>query len=300
MPSIKARIVRYFIQRNNHPTFESPENLNRRIKERRLTDTHKPPERLNSRVTITSHITPSNHTVYNVVAKSAESKPAARILYIHGGAWVFEIGEPHWDFIANIAERTKATVTVPIYPLAPEHKVAEMYDMLQPIYDELAAAKDDAPFWVMGDSAGGTFSIALTQLALQQGKPIAQKMAVFSPGVDCTLVNPHLHLKAKTDPWLDTPGLVEALRHLAGDVKRDDLRMSPIYGPLEKLPKTLIFIASDDLLEPDEELFVEKAKEKGVDIDVVRGPDMLHVWIALPTPEAAVAQDQLFEWLKKE
>jgi acetyl esterase/lipase len=43
-------------------------------------------------------------------------------VYLHGGAYVLEfIPRLHWPAIARLANLLGRTVTVPIYPLAPEH-----------------------------------------------------------------------------------------------------------------------------------------------------------------------------------
>ncbi|KAM3511551.1 hypothetical protein MY11210_004837 [Beauveria gryllotalpidicola] len=60
----------------------------------------------------------------------------ARILYIHSGSFIFELSPLYWDFVLVLARKLGARVTVPVYPLAPEHKPAAMYDMLQPLYDK--------------------------------------------------------------------------------------------------------------------------------------------------------------------
>lgn len=301
MPTLKARIVKLVMRMFYRPMFDTPESLMKAVEKSRRTTKPDPPPCIRDRVDITES-TVSGRTVYHVTPKSAKVT-SARIMYLHGGAFVFEIVDLQWKLIANLAQRLNATVEVPIYPLAPEHTLTEVYDFLQPIYDEMASASTTAtnddipPFWAMGDSAGGTLSLGLTQMALQQGKPVADKLAVFSPAIDCTMVNPELHVKAKTDPWLNIPGLMEALRLLMGDIRRDDFRLSPLFGPIEGLPPMLMLIAEDDLLGPDEEIFAAKAKEKGVDIEVFRGQGMIHAWIGADIlHEAHVAQDKVVEW----
>src|SRR5881275_163540 len=43
------------------------------------------------------------------------------IIYTHGGGYVNALGNTHWEIIRALLEATGASVTVPIYPLAPEH-----------------------------------------------------------------------------------------------------------------------------------------------------------------------------------
>lgn len=49
--------------------------------------------------------------VYEVRPRRIESR--LRLLYLHGGAYVFQIGRYHWSLIGELAERLGAAVTVP-------------------------------------------------------------------------------------------------------------------------------------------------------------------------------------------
>lgn len=236
--------------------------------------------------------------VFHATAKGG-GPVEANILYIHGGSFIFDIDPLHWQFIAMLAKKLQARVTVPAYPLAPEHKLPQAYDMLQPLYDQMAAATDGLPFWVFGDSAGGTYTIGLTQRALDAGKPTATRLVPISPCVDGTMTNPDLFVTAiEKDPWLALPGVSETLRLVLGDLKRDDHRISPIYGTLKGLPPMFITMGTDDMLCPDEKLFVAKAKENGCVVEDVTGEGLIHVWSILPIPEAEAVQKRIFAWLK--
>ena len=50
---------------------------------------------------------------------------ARRILYLHGGCYVFEIAPQHYRFCALLAKKLDATVSIPVYPLAPETGASE-------------------------------------------------------------------------------------------------------------------------------------------------------------------------------
>lgn len=298
MPSWRARLLKYYVRWYFRPTYESPENLRLQIKRRRETDHHEPPMRIRDRVEVTRSES-GGFPVYEVAPKDYGHMDAtARILYLHGGAFVFEIMEAHWDMIANLADRLQAKVTVPIYPLAPERKLVDIYAMIQPIYDDMATECKCGPFWVMGDSCGATLAIGLTQHALLARKVTAERMVLICPAMDCTLTNPCLHVKARTDPWLALPGIMDSLRLFKGDIYREDYRVSPLYGPIAGLPSTMLLIAGDDLLGPDAEIFAQKAIEHNVDIHVHRGDQMVHVWAIISViPEGKRAQDEIVAWL---
>ncbi|MFL5439071.1 MAG: hypothetical protein ACJ79W_07935, partial [Myxococcales bacterium] len=54
--------------------------------------------------------------VLTLLPKPAPS--AWHIVYTHGGGYVNALGKTHWEIIRALLEATRASVTVPIYPLA--------------------------------------------------------------------------------------------------------------------------------------------------------------------------------------
>ncbi|TKB25723.1 MAG: alpha/beta hydrolase, partial [Mesorhizobium sp.] len=79
-----------------------------------------------------------------------------------------------------------------------------------------------------------------------------------------------------------------------------DWRISPVYGDLSVLPKTLLLTGSRDLLTPDNLIFAEKARAAGVEIEVVHEQGMFHVWPLIDMPEARRARDSIVAFLTNE
>ena len=80
-------------------------------------------------------------------------------------------------------------------------------------------------------------------------------------------------------------------------IDRSDWHISPLYGDLSVLPKTLLLTGSHDLLSPDNLIFAEKARAAGVEIDVVYEEGMFHVWPLIDMPEARRASDSIVAFL---
>ncbi|KAF7557192.1 hypothetical protein G7046_g6106 [Stylonectria norvegica] len=299
MPSIRSYLLTWFVWFRFKGTWQSAEAIRKRVAYDRATTSYAPPPHLRKRFTIDETDT-YGFPVYHVAPKSKSQSPTkARILYLHGGGFVFEIMPEHWALVAKLAERLDAVVTVPIYPLGPETLVLNMYDAVQPLYNEMAAAEVETPFWVMGDSAGGCMTFVLTQQALKAGVPAASRMVSITPVMDSSLTNPELHEVAERDPWLGIPGIEEVTRLICPDEDTKDPRISPIYGELSNLPPLLVLGASEDMLMPDARKVVEMAREKGRQAEFFFGQGMVHVWPLLPIPEAAKAMDKIVEWLEE-
>ena len=111
-----------------------PRRLHRWIRWARQRENHRPPLDLDGRFDIAAR-TVAGFPVYEVRPRRIESR--LRLLYLHGGAYVFQITSYHWNLIAELAERLGATVTVPIYPIAPEHGFHEIFGMVMEVYREL-------------------------------------------------------------------------------------------------------------------------------------------------------------------
>jgi acetyl esterase/lipase len=114
-----------------------------------------------------------------------------------------------------------------------------------------------------------------------------------------SLANPEVFEFAKFDPWLAIPGGLEAIRLYAPGMERTDWRISPVYGELSVLPKTLLLTGTRDILHPDCLVFVKRAREAGVEVELVAEPGMIHVWPLIDMPEALHARDRIVRFLRE-
>src|SRR5690242_2938616 len=77
------------------------------------------------------------HLIWTVAPRE---KPSGKhVIYLHGGAYVNSFASQHWELISKLVQATHCTVTAPNYPHAPEHFVHDVFALLLPLYDELAA-----------------------------------------------------------------------------------------------------------------------------------------------------------------
>jgi acetyl esterase/lipase len=294
MPSLKSHVVAAVLRYSRKRAFASAENLNRWIAASRIWQNHAPPAQLAQRLHIESR-TVSGFPVYDV--RPNGETDSLRILYLHGGAYVFEITRYHWRLIAEMADRLGARVTVPIYPIAPEHEFDTMFGMVMDVYRAMLAETPAQDIAFMGDSAGGNMAVVMTMMAALEALPSPGRHVLISPGLDMTLANDEVWRLAPLDPWLDIPGGIEAIRLYAPGIDVSDWRISPLYGDLSVLPKTLLLTGTRDLLTPDNLIFAERARCRGVDVELLVGPGMFHVWPLIEMPEARSARDRIVAFL---
>lgn len=292
MPSLKARFLAFFLRLTAKKSFATVEGLHRRLGEARKTQDHRPPEKIRERLTISEHMV-DGHVVYEAQPKSGAS--GKRLLYLHGGAHLFEITPYHWGLIAELAERLGSQVTVPIYPLGPEHTFPKNYDMATQVYRSVLAEAPDAS--IVGDSAGGNMAAVLCMMAAENGWPLPNSLVLLSPGIDMSASGPDVEAYAKRDPWLALPGIKEAVRLYAPEMEPTDWRISPINGDLSVLPPTLAFCGTEELLYPIMSKFLAKARAAGVPIEMVVGQGMFHVWPLVDLPESKAPRDRMVAFL---
>ncbi|CCV14513.1 alpha/beta hydrolase [Mesorhizobium sp. STM 4661] len=296
MPSLKSHVVSFVLRHSRKQAFSSPENLQRWIAYARKTEDHQPPASLHQRFDVTTRSV-SGFPVYDIAPKAGERK---RILYLHGGAYVFQITSYHWGLIAEMANRLGFGITVPIYPIAPEHDFHAMFGMVGEVYRQMLDETEAEDIVFMGDSAGGNMAVVLTMMAAEDALPLPSRHVLISPGLDMSLANPEVFEAERNDPWLGISGGLEAVRLYSAGIDRSDWHISPLYGDLSVLPKTLLLTGSHDLLSPDNLIFAQRARAAGVDVDVVYEKGMFHVWPLIEMPEARRARDSIVAFLAGE
>jgi acetyl esterase/lipase len=174
-----------------------------------------------------------------------------------------------------------------------------MFGMVGGVYRQMLDETEAEDIVFMGDSAGGNMAVVLTMMAAEVPLPLPSRHVLISPGLDMSLSNPKLFEAERNDPWLGIPGGLEAIRMYSAGIDRSDWHISPLYGDLSVLPKTLLLTGSRDLLTPDNLIFAEKARAAGVEVDVVHEEGMFHVWPLIDMPEARRARQHIVAFLSE-
>lgn len=222
-----------------------------------------------------------------------------RILYLHGGAYVQSFVRQHWSFLLMLVRRTRCTVVAPDYPLAPANTYKQAFKMVDVVYDRMLQAANNAPIFLMGDSAGGGFALAFAQKLSFDKVVQPAKIILLSPWLDITLQNPDVEIIDRLDPFLNPRSLRKAGAVYAGDLDPNHFMLSPINGPLNLFGSISIFIGSRDVLAADARKIKRLADEAGVQVNYREYPDMVHVWMLLNFPESRRSREEIIELVLK-
>lgn len=191
------------------------------------------------------------------------------IVHLHGGAYT--IGSPriYRTFAANLAELTGRPVYVPDYRLAPEHRYPAALEDAVAACEQVAELHES--FALCGDSAGGGLAAA-TALRLADGSAAPAALGLISPWVDLTETP-----QQRADLVVRTSWGTRCAELYGGDADRTDPGISPIYGDLSQLPRTMVQVADDEVLLEQVRRFADRAIAAGADLTLVELPRLWHV-----------------------
>lgn len=221
----------------------------------------------------------ANRKVFIIKPKKEDKKSEKYILYLHGGAYILEATYKHWQFLEDIVSRTEMTLILPDYPLAPKNTYKEVFNMIEPLYKEIIKKVGKDNLILMGDSAGGGMAVGLLQKIGEENGQMPEKTILLSPWLDVRMNNPKIDEVEKLDPVLLKEGLKAVGKAYAGEDGMESYLVNPILGPLDKLENIVLYTGTYDMLNPDAHVFLEKAKEAGLDIDFREKEKAIHIWM---------------------
>ncbi len=101
--------------------------------------------------------------------------------------------------------------------------------------------------------------------------------------------NPKIDKIDKIDPMLSKAGVLSAKKMCVENNDLKNVMISPLFGSFENFPQTVLFLAENDITYPDEKLAVEKMIEAKINLEIIKGKNMPHIWPFLPVMKEARA-----------
>lgn len=238
-----------------------------------------------------------------IIARKDKEKSKTKILYFHGGSYVAEATNEHWEFIEQIVEDTGATVILPDYPLTPKYTYKEVFEMVVPLYKEILDKVDTNNLILIGDSAGGGLGLALEEKIGEENLPMPAKTILISPWLDVRLTNPEIDEVQKSDKELNKETLKLAGIAYAGEDGINSYLVNPIDGDLSKLKNVTILTGTNDILNPDTKVLKEKAEKVGIQIEIKEYEQAGHIWMIEKNSNQELIQQgyqEILELIKKD
>ena len=235
----------------------------------------------------------------------AESDPKRRVLYFHGGGYVFGSPVTHRRLCEDIARAGGCAVLNLDYRLAPEHPFPAAVD------DAIAGLTfigENGPdgtgvarsVFVAGDSAGGGLTLATLLAARERGLDQPDAAIAISAWTDLANTGESITSLADDDPQKRSVPMLEnlACQYLGGGDAENPLA-SPLYADLAGLPPLLMQVGGAEMLLSDTTRAAERARAAGVDVIEEVWDEMFHVWhqFAPLLPEGRQAIERIGEFI---
>jgi acetyl esterase/lipase len=223
-------------------------------------------------------------TVKGWWVRPAAAEHDGAIIYIHGGGYLAGSAKAYRALASQLATRTRRSVLVVDYPLAPEATVPAAPDAVIAAYDWLRANGTQRIAFA-GDSAGGGLVLgALARLAHGPKPSAAVAGVVFSPWVDLAFTGPSMKDDKIQDPVLTYQALQMGASMYLGRTDPKDPSASPLFGDVSKLPPLLIQVGSDERLLDDAREYARRASDAGTNVQLEIWEGMHHVF-QINTPD---------------
>ncbi len=215
-----------------------------------------------------------------------------RVLYLHGGGYAVGAPALYRSMGVRLARLTGATVLIPDYRLAPEHRFpAAVDDALAAYRALLAEGTPPGRLVIAGDSAGGGLALACALAARDAGLPMPAGLVGLSPWTDLSASGASLQRNRHRDLVLDATLTGRYIEAYLGRADRRTALASPLFADLSGLPPLLLQASADESLLDDSTRLAAAAEAAGVPVQLDVWHGVWHVWQALPTllPEADTA-----------
>ena len=200
------------------------------------------------------------------------------ILYLHGGGYACGDLEYAKGYGSTLAVRCGVRVFCPAYRLAPESPFpAALEDALESYRYLLKKGYDPKQIALCGESAGGGLIYALCLKLKEDNLPLPGGLISMSPWTDLTSSGESYETNRDVDPNMTVEHLQFYTRCYTTDPKNP--LASPLFGNLEGLPPSLIFVGGDEIMLSDAADMHKNLLEAGCKSKLVVAPERWHAYV---------------------
>jgi acetyl esterase len=276
------------------------ENLNRES-----TKSSKPPIPFSNIKNTTVDVNAEKIPIRIYTPENQDNSPI--IIYSHGGSWIAGNLDTHDTVCRKLAQNTKAIVISVDYRLAPENPfpagLNDVYNVLQWTYNNAQNINGNKKqIAVVGDSAGGNLSAAVSLMARNKSGPQITCQVLIYPSTNIYELNSQSWSYFANDFNISTEDMEKYISlYIPQKEDRKNAYASPLLATdLKELPDALIVTAEIDPLRDDGEAYGNKLKDVGINADTIRFNGVTHGFITMDkiTDKADDALNQISSYLQ--
>lgn len=213
------------------------------------------------------------------------------VLYFHGGSYVDPPLIFHWRFLQVLTRRAGCSAVLPLYGRAPQHKCERTVLHMARVYKDVCKRFGVENVIIMGDSAGGGLALALTEYLAKKGAELPQKVVLLSPWLDVDMTGEYPN--EDSDPTLSKVELTTFGAAYRRDLPVGNYLASPLFGVTDKLPPLYVYVGENEMFLYDCIKLKRNCDSVGVFCQLKTYPDMPHVFVEYPMPDANEAKDEI-------
>jgi acetyl esterase len=247
---------------------------------------------------------PTGEVNIRIVTPANATAPLPVIFHSHGGGWILGDKDTHERLDRELASLAQAIVVFVDYTPAPEAHYPvqneQAYTALEwAVTNASEFGADPGRVALIGESAGGNMTAALTLMAKQRGGPKLAAQVHFYPVMNADFTT-STYERYADGPWLTR----ETMRwfwdlYLPDNERRSEITASPLQASVEQLrglPPALVINGEHDVLRDEGEAYARKLSQAGVPVTQVRYGGTIHDSVLLNpitttlAPRAAIAQ----------
>ena len=219
-----------------------------------------------------------------------QAKTNKHIVYFHGGALCLNGSISHWIMIDKWVKATDAKATYIMYPMIPDYKTHDIYQISFNMYKHLLDLYPDDEMFLIGDSAGALVILSMMQLIQKEKINKPQSLILLSPWLDYSLSNSDMKDYEHKDRVL-------AISRFKGMESYDSIGdknqfVSPMVYPYED--SIHIYAGHEDILFPDMLLF----EERNPDVNLKIFKECPHVFPLLPLKQSSIVHKEIINIIK--
>lgn len=212
-------------------------------------------------------------------------KPAAAVIYFHGGAFVLGDLEIEHPRCLEMTKETKAVVVAADYRLAPEYPFPAAITDCYAVYlwaiaeaDELGI--DVSRIAVAGSSAGGALAAAVALMSRDRGDRVPAFQSLLYPVIDDRMITPSMIHFVDIQGWNRRNSEHMWTHYLGERIGKD---VSPYAAParsrdLRGLPPAYVMTADYDALRDEGINYAQSLLQAGVRVELHHYPETFHAF----------------------
>ncbi|MGV4327000.1 alpha/beta hydrolase [Trueperella pyogenes] len=207
----------------------------------------------------------------------APPAPSAVVVSLHGGGFMAGSARADDERNADMARRLNAAVVSPEYRLTPEHPFpAGALDCST--IAEWAMTEWDLPFYLYGDSAGGSLAETVAAMLLEDGRRI-DGLIMIEPFLDPSMSGRSIRTYANAQTWNRDKSYHAWKAYLDG---RHPRVLPRLVGVVEHRPRVLTIVASADVLRDEGIAWTTALVDAGFDAALHMLSGTYHVGLTIP------------------